>query len=142
MELSEKESELYDKFKAISDMAYQREPLKSYAPVLDQLAWYKMKEVYEEYRKGNYSLEEAKKRRDKVAVFYEQQTRIQNFDKELHDERYKHVIASEHMLKGIMQSIKDRAPEKELLEKLIDYVVELTGIVPIKTEYKETYEVK
>lgn len=142
MELSEKESGLYDKFKAISDMAYKREPLKSYASVLEQLIWYKMKEVYDEYRRGETSLGESQKRKGKIAAFYEQQLRIQNFEKERHDEIYKNIREADDMLKQILKCEEDKIPEKELTKKLVDYVVKITGIVPIKTEYEKNYEVK
>ena len=142
MELSEEESELYGKFKVISDMAYKREPLKSYASVLEQLIWYKMKEVYDEYRRGEVSLGESQKRKDKISAFYKQQMRIQNFDKEHHDEIYKNIREADNLLKEILKDEENKIPEKELTKKLVDYVVKITGIVPIKTEYEKNYEVK
>lgn len=129
-------------FENISNLAYIKNNLPLSSSILEQLVWYKMKEVYENYAKGIYSLEESKKQKGKVAAFYEQQMRIQNFDKEHHDEIYKNIREADNLLKEILKDEENKIPEKELTKKLVDYVVKITGIVPIKTEYEKSYEVK
>ena len=129
-------------FENISNLAYIKNNLPLGSSILEQLVWYKMKEVYENYSKGIYSLEESKKQKGKVAAFYEQQMRIQNFDKEHHDEIYKNIREADNLLKEILKDEENKIPEKELTRKLVDYVVKITGIVPIKTEYENSYEVK
>lgn len=128
-------------FEEISNLAFQKKPLESYRTILEQLIWYKMKDIYEEYRKGESTLEESQIKKNKVCAFYKQELRIANFEKERHDERYKNIRESEQMLKEILNNIKIKKPEKEITKQLIEYVTKITGIVPIKTEFENNYEV-
>ena len=129
-------------FEEISKMAYKNQYLGNNSSILEQLMWYKMKEIYSDYANSNLSFEDSQNKKNKLNSYYKQQIRLQNFYKELKDERYARIKESEKMLKEILKSEKEKIPEKELMEKLIDYVVKITGIVPIRTEYQKNYEVK
>lgn len=129
-------------FEEISKMAYKNQYLGNNSSILEQLMWYKMKEIYSDYANSNLSFEDSQNKKNKLNSYYKQQIRLQNFYKELKDERYARIKESEEMLKEILKSEKEKIPEKELMEKLIDYVVKITGIVPIRTEYQKNYEVK
>ena len=108
---------------------------------MEQLIWYKMVELYEQYSKGNITLESSIEKKNKIRHFYLTELKNQNFWKELYDERYKNIRESEDMLKDILKKENEKIPEKELIKLLIDYIVKITGIVPIKTSYKSNYEV-
>lgn len=129
-------------FEEISKMAYKNQYLGNNSSILEQLMWYKMKEIYSDYANSNLSFEDSQNKKNKLNSYYKQQIRLQNFYKDLKDERYARIKESEEMLKEILKSEKEKIPEKELMEKLIDYVVKITGIVPIRTEYQKNYEVK
>ena len=128
-------------FEEISKKAYIKDELKDNSTILDQLIWYKMIELYEQYSRGDISLESSIEKKNKIRHFYLTELKNQNFWKELHDERYKNVRESEDMLKDILKKENEKIPEKELIKLLIDYIVKITGIVPIKTSYKSNYEV-
>lgn len=128
-------------FEEISKKAYIKDELKDNSTILDQLIWYKMIELYEQYSRGDISLESSIEKKNKIKHFYLTELKNQNFWKELHDERYKNVRESEDMLKDILKKENEKIPEKELIKLLIDYIVKITGIVPIKTSYKSNYEV-
>lgn len=128
-------------FEEISKKAYIKDELRDNPTILEQLIWYKMVELYEQYSKGNITLESSIEKKNKIRHFYLTELKNQNFWKELHDERYKNVRESEDMLKDILKKENEKIPEKELIKLLIDYIVKITGIVPIKTSYKSNYEV-
>ena len=128
-------------FEQISTMAYQKEYLPNNATILEQLVWYKMKGIYDDYAKGIIDLQQSKAKKASLNSFYLRQIRLENFDKDLHDERYKCIRQSEDILKDILQKEDEKIPEKELTRLLIKYIVKITGIVPIETKYKENYEV-
>lgn len=128
-------------FEEISKKAYIKDELRDNPTILEQLIWYKMVELYEQYSKGNITLESSIEKKNKIRHFYLTELKSQNFWKELHDERYKNVRESEDMLKDILKKENEKIPEKELIKLLIDYIVKITGIVPIKTSYKSNYEV-
>ena len=128
-------------FEEISKKAYIKDELRDNPTILEQLIWYKMVELYEQYSKGNITLESSIEKKNKIRHFYLTELKNQNFWKELHDERYKNVRKSEDMLKDILKKENEKIPEKELIKLLIDYIVKITGIVPIKTSYKSNYEV-
>lgn len=128
-------------FEEISKMAYKKEHLNNNSTPLEQLIWYKMRELYKDYAMHNLSFEESQQKKIKIGAYYRQQIRIQQFDKELHDQRYKNIRESELMLKEILKDIESKKPEKEITKELIEYVVKITGIVPIKTEFENNYEV-
>lgn len=127
-------------FNEISEKAYKNEHLSKDSKILEQLVWYKIKEVYDDYKKGVFDIAESKKRKEKIFAFYIQQDKIENFYKKLNEERYARIRESEDMLKDILKSEREEINEKELTQKLIDYVTKITGIVPIKTEYDERYK--
>ena len=126
-------------FEEISKMAYKKEKLSRSNSILEQLVWYKMKEVYEDYNKGKYDFNQSQVNKGKVESFYLQQMRLNKFYEDLKEERYKHIRESEDILKNILKAEQNKVSEKELTEMLIDYIVEITGNVPIKTEYKKNY---
>lgn len=128
-------------FEEISKKAYIKDELKDNSTILDQLIWYKMVELYQQYSRGDITLENSIEKKNKIKHFYLTELKNQNFWKELHDERYKNVRESEDMLKDILKKENEKIPEKELIKLLIDYIVKITGIVPIKTSYKSNYEV-
>lgn len=128
-------------FEEISKKAYIKDELRDNPTILEQLIWYKMVELYEQYSKGNITLESSIEKKNKIRHFYLTELKNQNFWQELHDERYKNVRESEDMLKDILKKENEKIPEKELIKLLIDYIVKITGIVPIKTSYKSNYEV-
>ena len=128
-------------FEEISKKAYIKDELRDNPTILEQLIWYKMVELYEQYSKGNITLESSIEKKNKIRHFYLTELKNQNFWKELHDERYKNIKESEDMLKDILNKENEKIPEKELIKLLIDYIVKITGIVPIKTSYKSNYEV-
>lgn len=127
-------------FNEISEKAYKNEHLSKDSKILEQLVWYKIKEVYDDYRKGVFDIAESKKRKEKISAFYIQQDKIENFYKKLNEERYARIRESEDMLKDILKSEREEINEKKLTQKLIDYVTKITGIVPIKIEYDERYK--
>lgn len=128
-------------FEEISKKAYIKDELRDNPTILEQLIWYKMVELYEQYSKGNITLESSIEKKNKIRHFYLTELKNQNFWKELYDERYKNIRESEDMLKDILKKENEKIPEKELIKLLIDYIVKITGIVPIKTSYKSNYEV-
>ena len=128
-------------FEEISKKAYIKDELRDNPTILEQLIWYKMVELYEQYSKGNITLESSIEKKNKIRHFYLTELKNQNFWKELHDERYKNVRESEDMLKDILKKENEKIPEKELIKLLIDYIVKITGIVPVKTNYEKNYEV-
>lgn len=128
-------------FEEISKKAYIKDELRDNPTILEQLIWYKMVELYEQYSKGNITLESSIEKKNKIRHFYLTELKNQNFWKELYDERYKNIKESEDMLKDILKKENEKIPEKELIKLLIDYIVKITGIVPIKTSYKSNYEV-
>ena len=128
-------------FEEISKKAYIKDELRDNPTILEQLIWYKMIELYQQYSRGDITLENSIEKKNKIKHFYLTELKNQNFWKELHDERYKNVRESEDMLKDILKKENEKIPEKELIKLLIDYIVKITGIVPIKTSYKSNYEV-
>lgn len=128
-------------FEEISKKAYIKDELRDNPTILEQLIWYKMVELYEQYSKGNITLENSIEKKNKIKHFYLMELKNQNFWKELHDERYKNVRESEDMLKDILKKENEKIPEKELIKLLINYIVKITGIVPVKTNYEKNYEV-
>ena len=128
-------------FEEISKKAYIKDELRDNPTILEQLIWYKMVELYEQYSKGNITLESSIEKKNKIRHFYLTELKNQNFWKELYDERYKNIRESEDMLKDILKKEDEEISEKELIKLLIDYIVKITGIVPVKTKYKKNYEV-
>lgn len=128
-------------FEDISKMAYQREFLTDKATTLEQLVWYKCLDIYQNYSQGIFSLEESKNMKNQLKAYYVNKKRVDNFYKELNEERYKNIRESEDMLIDILKAEEKKVPEKELTKMLIEYVTKITGIIPIKTKYNENYEV-
>lgn len=127
-------------FETISKKAYLGEYING--TTLEQLVWYKMRDIYKDYEKGILTLQESQVKKVKVEAFYKKQYELDNFYKKIHDERYSNVRESEEILKNILEAEKQKVNEKDITKMLIDYVVKITGIVPIKTEYEKNYEVK
>ena len=128
-------------FEEISKKAYIKDELRDNPTILEQLIWYKMVELYEQYSKGNITLESSIEKKNKIRHFYLTELKNQNFWKELYDERYKNIRESEDMLKDILKKENEKVPEKKLIKLLINYIVKITGIVPVKTNYEKNYEV-
>lgn len=128
-------------FEEISKKAYIKDELRDNPTILEQLIWYKMVELYEQYSKGNITLESSIEKKNKIRHFYLTELKNQNFWKELYDERYKNIKESEDMLKDILNKENEKVPEKKLIKLLINYIVKITGIVPVKTNYEKNYEV-
>ena len=127
-------------FETISKKAYSGEYING--TILEQLVWYKMRDIYKDYEKGILTLQESQVKKAKTDAFYQKQFELDNFYKKIHDERYSNIKESEEILKSILEAEKEKVNEKDITKMLVDYVVKITGIVPIKTEYEKNYEVK
>lgn len=129
-------------FEQITDMAYRKDELPNSSSILEQLIWHKMVLIYQDYNKKAIDIDESIKRKEKLKSFFIMQKRLENFYKDLHDERYKNIRECEDMLKELQKAEENEVSEKELLKMCIDYISKITGIIPIKTLYTKHYEVK
>ena len=130
---------IYMDFEKIALIAFKEEKMPENSTNVELVTYYMLKELYIKHYKKQINDEQGQEEKRRIKSYYDKNTALEKFDRDLNKRVADNILKGSHNVTELGKMMKEKRPEKELLNVAMECIANLTDNPLFFQSYKENY---